>query len=113
MRMSDVFEVVNLLGGAESGPYGVTWGPLRVRSGSGIAGNSQTWWIDSPGHPEFATVGPIRTRRELRNALRTVVVDCLRLGLAEFEASYRLSGLALRDRDPDAPALPNEDADTD
>jgi hypothetical protein len=50
----------------QSGPLGVQWGAFRVYSGGGIAGNSDIWWIDVPGEPNFGVLGPCRTPRQLR-----------------------------------------------
>src|SRR5271170_3180407 len=64
----------NCLGKCTSGPHGISYGPMRVEAGGGVAGHAQEWWIRFPGLEDSslaAPVGPLRTKRELRAALRT------------------------------------------
>lgn len=84
MNATDVFEIVDQLGGAKSTPLGIEWGPLRVQCGSGIAGHSNEWWIVFPS-TEYGTwtpLGPFKTKAALRNALRKMVIDIVQHGLA-------------------------------
>lgn len=88
MTMTDVYEVVCLLGASEakSGPYGVSWGPLRVERGSGIAGCGDIWAITFPGTPEIEAITGLRTKAQLRKALRDHVLRYLRFGIAVAKA---------------------------
>lgn len=75
MNRCEARAVVDLLGnGVASGPHGITWGPLRVYCGGGIAGHSDQWWIDFPGEPSMPVLGPFRTLAQLRRAIRCFVV---------------------------------------
>ena len=81
MTRAEARAVLEEAGGRVSdGPAGLEWGPLRLRSGGGIAGHLGEWWITAPGEPDFAAIGPMRRQRELRAALRGLVLDCVRLG---------------------------------
>jgi hypothetical protein len=80
LSMSDVVEVMLAAGltNAVPGPLGVTWGPLRVESGSGIAGQGGRWHIAFPGCPDMKAIGQVTTRAGLRKALRDVLLWCCR-----------------------------------
>jgi len=84
MTMTDVYNVLNeaFPGAVESGPLGVTMGPLRIERGSGIAGRGDTWAITFPGTPEVSPICGLRTRAELRAALRELILRIVQLGEA-------------------------------
>ena len=71
------------LGKCTSDAAGIAWGPMRLDSvGDGHDGE---WWIRFPGHEESSLaspVGALRTKRELRRALRTTVQRIVKWGLA-------------------------------
>ncbi len=81
MKPTDVTDVMNQLGGATRDLHGWNWGPLRIQSGGGIAGNSAQYWITCPGaHDDFPSKGPYSTKKQLRNALRELIVWALQFG---------------------------------
>jgi hypothetical protein len=76
------------LGRCTSGPEGISYGPMRVESGGGIAGHGHEWWIRFPGHEESclaSPVGPLRTKAQLRRALTTTLTRIVKWGLAVAE----------------------------
>lgn len=69
------------LGRCTSNAAGISYGPMRLESGGGIAGHATEWWIRFPGHEESSLaspVGPLRTKRALRQALRGTLARILR-----------------------------------
>lgn len=81
MKPTDVTDVMNQLGGSTRDLYGWNWGPLRIQSGGGIAGNSAHYWITCPSeHDAFPAKGPYTTKKQLRDGLREIVLMALHLG---------------------------------
>jgi hypothetical protein len=60
---------------------GWTYGPIRVERGGGIAGNLHEFWIAFPGK-DVDSLGPYKSKRELKNALREVIVAGIKASLA-------------------------------
>ncbi len=81
MKPTDVTDVMNQLGGATRDLHGWNWGPLRIQSGGGIAGNSAQYWITCPSeHDYFPAKGPYSTKKQLRDGLRELLVWALQFG---------------------------------
>lgn len=67
MTNEQVFTFMSQLGGeVESTKLGITWGPLRLETGGGIAGHLDQWWITFPGDPSLPHYGPFKTTKQLR-----------------------------------------------
>lgn len=85
MAPSDVTAIFDELGGAKIDAYGWTYGPMRVERGGGIAGHLNEFWLRFPG-TEIEPMGPYKTKRQLRAAIRNVIIAAIKVGCALVDA---------------------------
>lgn len=88
MTSTDVTAVLSEFGGAEKiDANGWTYGPFRIERGGGVAGHLQEYWITSPGNEEWERKGPYRSKRELRDGLRTAIVVAVKFACAWLDVA--------------------------
>jgi hypothetical protein len=91
VRADEVTAIFDELGGCEINAYGWTWGPIRIERGGGIAGHCGDYWIKFPG-AELNSIGPFRSKRHLRQAIRNLLVASIKTATACLDFHNAVSG---------------------